>query len=388
MSKKILFCATVDYHFKLFHLPYLKWFKEQGWEVHTAASGSMDLPYVDQQYDLTIHRSPFYPGNYKAYQQLKALIEKEDYELIHCHTPVGGVLSRLAARKVRKRHTQVVYTAHGFHFCKGAPWLNWLLYYPIEKSLSALTDCLITINKEDYALACRKRFRSKHIIHVHGVGVDTDRFKPVSTITRNVRRRLYGFHEDDFLLFYAAEFNGNKNQRLLIEALYHMKHKHSRVKLLLAGTGSMMQQCKRLTVKLGLTKQVYFLGFRDDIEEILPVCDAAVAPSFREGLPVNVLEAMACGLPIIASENRGHKELVMDYENGYIVSPHDSQAFADRIITLETSIELRSKMGINSKERVKAYSLVRVKEELTRLYLSLAKGGQYETSSKHHRAYI
>ncbi len=157
MVNSILFCATVDYHFKAFHLPYMKWFKEQGWEVHVAASGEMELPYVDKKYTIPIQRSPLSMKNMEAYRELKEIIDGNQYKLIHCHTPMGGVLARLAAREARKKGTKVIYTAHGFHFCKGAPLKNWMLYYPIEKRLAHYTDCLITINEEDYTLA-KKHF--------------------------------------------------------------------------------------------------------------------------------------------------------------------------------------------------------------------------------------
>lgn len=166
MTKKVLFCATVDYHFKAFHLPYFQWFQDMGWEVHVAAGGNMNLPFVDEKFSIPIRRSPFHPENLSVYRRLKRLIQDNGYDMIHCHTPVGGVLARLAARQARQKGTKVLYTAHGFHFCDGAPLKNWLLYYPIEKFLSSYTDCLITINEEDYErakqmkkqLAARKKY--------------------------------------------------------------------------------------------------------------------------------------------------------------------------------------------------------------------------------------
>src|SRR5690606_10354189 len=188
MAGKILFCATVDYHFKAFHLPYLQWFAAQSWEVHVAAKGDMDLPYVDRKFDIPLQRSPFRRANVAAYRSLKKIIEKERYDIIHCHTPMGGVIARLAARHARKNGTKVIYTAHGFHFCKGAPLLNWLLYYPMEKALARLTDCLITINEEDYALAVRNKFGAARIEHVHGVGVSMDEFRPASSLENQYLR--------------------------------------------------------------------------------------------------------------------------------------------------------------------------------------------------------
>src|SRR5665647_3590526 len=171
------------------------------------------LQQMMEQFDIPSQRSPCKLNNIRAYHQLKSIIDENKYEIIHCHTPMGGVLARLAARAARKQGTKVIYTAHGFHFCKGAPIINWLVYYPLEKILSRLTDCLITINEEDYALAVKQRLKAKRIERVHGVGVDTERFKPMGESHKSESRINIGYKSDDFLMFYAAEFNKNKNQQ-------------------------------------------------------------------------------------------------------------------------------------------------------------------------------
>ncbi|WP_274648610.1 glycosyltransferase family 4 protein [Paenibacillus humicola] len=368
MHGKVLFCATVDYHFKAFHLPVLKWFKQCGWEVHVAASGELDLPLADLKFNLPISRSPFHSRNWKAYKQLRSIIRQQDYDLIHCHTPMGGVLARLAAREARKAGTKVIYTAHGFHFCKGAPLQNWLLYYPIEKLLARLTDCLITINNEDFSLAVSRRFNAGRIAHIHGVGVDTDRFQPVSLSEKLRLREDSPYSPDDQLLFCAAEFNRNKNQRVLIEAIARLKDEMPQVKLLLAGEGPMLNECRRLTAELGVAERIHFLGYRADIDKLLPMCDAAVSGSLREGLPVNVMEAMACGLPVVAARNRGHLELIIDQRNGYIANPHDAVDFSARIRLLCESAELRRRMGSESLKLVQKYNLNQVLDELCNIY--------------------
>ncbi|WP_169086926.1 glycosyltransferase family 4 protein [Paenibacillus sp. PL91] len=388
MPDKILFCATVDYHFKAFHLPIMEWFKQQGWEVHVAAKGELNLPFVDKKFNLAIERSPLRLNNIKAHQELKAIIKEQNYKIIHCHTPMGGVLARLAASSVRKQGTKVIYTAHGFHFCKGASLLNWMLYYPIEKSLSRLTDCLITINEEDYALAVSKGFKAKQIAQVHGVGVNMLRYKPIQKIDKWRLRQELDFRTDDFLLFYAAEFNKNKNHQLLIHALAAIKEQAPHTRLLLAGTGPLLEACKELAHQLGVGSMVHFLGYRSDIDSLLPMCDAAVASSLREGLPVNIMEAMACGLPIVATVNRGHSELVHDEVNGYVVAPQDTELFAKRLKQLSESIELRQLMGMQSMHLVQKYSLIQVKQELSEIYKSFMVGEQNESQSQYRRAYI
>lgn len=174
--KKVLFTATVDSHILQFHIPYLKMFKEKGYEVHVATNGTEAIPYCDVKHVVSFARSPIKTSNLKAIIQLRKIINENNFEIVHCHTPMGSVVTRIAAKKAKKRGTRVIYTAHGFHFFKGAPMVNWLVFYPVEKYLSKYTDCLITINQEDYELAKRKFKKCKQIELVHGVGVDKSKF--------------------------------------------------------------------------------------------------------------------------------------------------------------------------------------------------------------------
>ncbi|WP_138752519.1 glycosyltransferase family 4 protein [Paenibacillus sinopodophylli] len=382
MPNKILFCATVDYHFKAFHLPVLEWFKQQGWEVHIAAKGELDLPFVDRKFNLPIERSPIHTNNIKAYRELKAIMNEQQYQIIHCHTPTGGVLARLAAQGARKKGTKVIYTAHGFHFCKGGSLVNWMLYYPIEKYFARLTDCLITINNEDHQLAVSRRFQAGQIVHTHGVGVNTVRYKPMSKIDKWRLRQELDYRTDDFLMFYAAEFNNNKNHQLLIHALASIKEEVPHARLMLAGKGGLLEACRALAEQLGVGNMVHFLGYRTDIDRLLPMCDVAVASSLREGLPVNIMEAMACGLPIVASRNRGHSELVIDGVNGFVLEGHQIQAFGQRLLELSRSKTLREEFGGNSGAMVKKYSLAHVALELHEIYKPLMGQPQAEQEEK------
>ncbi|CAM4180828.1 glycosyltransferase EpsD [Paenibacillus endophyticus] len=382
MPNKILFCATVDYHFKAFHLPVMEWFKQQGWEVHIAAKGDMELPFADRKFNLPIERSPIHMNNSAAYRELKAIINEQQYKIIHCHTPTGGVLARLAAQEARKKGTKVIYTAHGFHFCKGGSLLNWILYYPIEKYFARLTDYLITINNEDYQLAVSRRFKAKQIAHVHGVGVNTSNYKPMSKIDKWRLRQELDYRTDDFLMFYAAEFNKNKNHQLLIQAMAAIKEEVPHARLLLAGKGALLEESKQLAEQLGVGAMVHFLGYRTDIDKLLPMCDVAVASSLREGLPVNIMEAMACGLPIVATRNRGHSELVMDGENGYLVKENQIKVFANKLVELSRSKSLREELGEKSGVMVKKYSLAQVALELNDIYKSLMEQPQADNKER------
>jgi len=374
MVDKILFTATVDSHIKHFHLPYLKWFKEQGFEVHVASRGSENIPYADFKWNIPFSRSPFNKDNIKAYSKLKKIIDTYNYRLIHCHTPVGGVLTRLAARRARKKGTKVIYTAHGFHFYKGAPLKNWLLYYPVEKWLARYTDCLITINEEDYELARKKRFQAGSIKKVDGVGVDINRFKPLAEEEKLALRQEYGFNEKDFIIICVGELNANKNQDLVIKAVKMLKEEIPDIKLLLAGRGDMEKQYRKMAEKLGVKDNVLFLGYRRDIPELLSISDVAVSSSRREGLPVNVMEAMATGLPLVVTDCRGNRDLVQNGENGFVVGINDAEGMAERIEALLVNKSLRVIFGDRSKDKINIYKIESILEEMSRIYKMVLGG--------------
>lgn len=374
MVDKILFTATVDSHIKHFHLPYLKWFKEQGFQVHVASRGKENIPYADFKWDIPFSRSPFNKDNIRAYKELKKIIDTNNYRLIHCHTPVGGVLTRLAARRARKKGTKVIYTAHGFHFYKGAPLKNWLLYYPVEKWLARYTDCLITINEEDYELARKKRFQAGSIKKVDGVGVDINRFKPPAEEEKLALRQEYGFNEKDFIIICVGELNANKNQALAIKAVKILKERIPNIKLLLAGRGNMEKQYRKMAEKLGVKDNVLFLGYRRDIPELLSISDIAVSSSRREGLPVNVMEAMATGLPLVVTDCRGNRDLVQNGENGFVVGINDAEGMAERIEALLVNKSLRVIFGDRSKDKINIYKIESILEEMSRIYKMVLGG--------------
>lgn len=388
MANKILFCATVDYHFKLFHLPYLQWFAERGWEVHVAANGQLELPFVHHKHNLPMQRSPLRSDNMKAYHQLRKLIEKHRFQLIHCHTPMGGVLARLAARKAReKQRTKVIYTAHGFHFFRGGSLMPWLMYYPLEKWLSHHTDCLITINEEDYELAKQHRFKAAQIEHVHGVGVSTARYEHRTKHEVNHLRARFGFDPDHFLLVCTAELNKNKNQQLLIRMMAKLINDTPQAQLLLIGEGVLRDRYKQLAVRLGVSQYVHFLGYRDDVPDLLAMSDVAVSASLREGLPVSIMEAMCSRLPIVATSIRGHRELITDGRNGFLIAPQDVDAFTEKVKRLAHHKVQREAMGLQSIKAIERYKLEHVNVEMERIY-SQYGGDLYETQSQYHRAYI
>ncbi|MEH7073650.1 glycosyltransferase family 4 protein [Neobacillus drentensis] len=367
MKKKVLFVASVDKeHILKFHIPFLKYFKDNNYEVHVACAGNEEIPFCDKKFILPFARNPFKLSNFTAFKMLKEILNYNDYSIIHCHTPIGGVVGRLAARHFRSKGIKVIYTAHGFHFFKGAPLLNWIIYYPIEKLLAKYTDCLITINSEDYKLATKRKFKAKNITLVHGVGVDINKFSQIEKEKKIVLRKRNGFNSNDFIIIYPAELTKNKNQQLLIHALVKVRESVPNVKLLLPGIDHLDGYYQQIAKKYGVADNVFFLGWRNDINELVALSDVAVASSIREGLGINLIEAIACGKAIIAKNNRGHRELIKNGENGFLVS--DEITMADKIIELFRFPKLLGDFENKSSSMINLYSIENVLKEMDEVY--------------------
>ena len=310
-TMKALFVATVvRKHIMEFHVPYLCMLKDMGFETAVAARNDYDdpaecwIPYCDDYFDINFRRNPFDPRNIKAYMDLKRVINTGGYDIIHCHTPVGGALTRLAARKARKNGSKVFYTAHGFHFYSGAPIINWVLFYPVERLLASFTDLLLTVNKEDYERA--KRFGTGNVAYIQGVGVDTQLFaNKRADNSRDLRAEL-GIPEDATVLLSVGEINKNKNHRLVIRALPEFRN----VWYVICGDGPLSYELQDYSSQLSVRDRVIFAGYRNDVADYLSIADIFVFPSYREGLPVALVEAMASGLICIASRNRGTNDLM------------------------------------------------------------------------------
>lgn len=336
MRKKVLFVATITRHIEGFHTPLLKLFKEKGWEVQVATGDKKKISkYCDKKYTIPIERSPYKLKNLKAIKELKKIIDKENYDIIHCHTPMGSVVARLAARHARKNGTRVIYTAHGFHFFKGAPLINWLLFYPVEKYLAKYTDTLITINKEDYELT-KSKFsgKCKDIEYVPGVGIDTKKFDvSMSEKEKLELREKVGLKNNDYILTCVARLDKNKNQEFLINAMQKIVIMNNNIHLLLVGPDELNGKYKKKVKKYKLENNIHFLGRREDVPQLLAISNVVVSSSLREGLPVNIMEALESGLPVVALKCRGMEDLIINGKNGYIVN--NQKEFIDRVLQLE-----------------------------------------------------
>lgn len=370
-SNRVLIIATVvKTHIMQFHIPTLKFFKDMGWETAVAARNDYDdpqdcqIPYCDQFYDIPFERIPFMPQNAACYKKLKDIIEQGNYQIIHCHTPVGGVLGRLAAIKARKKGTRVIYTAHGFHFYRGAPLMNWLLYYPIEKICSYFADAILTINKEDWAFA-KKYFKNTRIFYLSGIGVDVDLYAQKADCGVDFRRVL-NLQNEEKVIISVGEMTANKNHAVIIRALTFSQLEN--VHYVIVGSGICRPQLEEYASKLNVSDRVHFLGYRDDIAALLHASDVFVFPSYREGLPVALMEAMAAGVPIVASRIRGNVDLIEDGVNGFLCDPQNADGFADRIRKLLNEPDLAEKFRNRGLRKIIDFDKVTVAEQMQKIY--------------------
>lgn len=370
---RVLYVATVvKTHIMEFHIPYLKMLKEMGWETAVAARNDYDdpadcvIPYCDAYYDIPFERNPFRSGNIKAYKMLKTVIDEGSYDIIHCHTPVGAMLTRLAAQGARKKGSKVYYTAHGFHFYKGAPLIYWLAYYPVERWLARKTDVLITINKEDYNRA--KNFMAGRVVYVPGVGIDIKKFSK-RTGNRDGKRSELGLKTDDFVLLSVGELITRKNHAIVLDALGEMKKagKLNYIQYVICGRGILESKLKEEAKNLGISDHVHFLGYRNDISEICMASDLFVFPSLQEGLPVALMEAMACGLPVICSEIRGSTDLIKNGKNGEFVS-NDGLSIAKKIFEMKNHEDVRSRYSEEARKTVALFDINRIVEIVKTIY--------------------
>ena len=369
---RVLLTATVQSHICQFHKPLVEVLHAHNCEVHVAARNNLaeknglKLDFVEKVFDIPFSRSPKSADNLKAERLLKKIINEGQYDVIHCNTPMGGIITRIAAKQARKNGARLIYTAHGFHFYEGAPKKNWMVFYPIEKYFSRKNDTLITITKEDYRLA-KEKFHCQ-VAHIHGVGVDEKRYFPVDEAEKRRLRQQMGYGEHQKLLLCVGELLPNKNQKMAIRAMKYIKKKYHDAILFIAGNGPEKDNLEAEIKACGVENNVKMLGYCTHLQDYQHIVDVLVSCSYREGLPLNIVEAMLSGTPVVASINRGHKELIEDGETGFLVSANDDKAMADRALKLLDDEAYAKEVSDSAYRYAMDYSFTAVKKELEAIY--------------------
>lgn len=301
-------------------------------------------------------------GIFKSIKQIRKMCKKEKYTLMHCQSPIGSVVARAAAIKARKNGMKVIYTAHGFHFYKGAPKKNWIIFYPIEKVFSYVTDVLITINKEDYTFA-KKHMNAKQVEYLPGVGIDTEKFW-LENFDEETKRAELGITKNDLMILSVGELNKNKNQEVIIRAI--AKLNDSRIHYFIAGRGDKEEYLRNLAKSLGVNLQL--LGYRTDIIELLNTADIFALPSLREGLSVALMEAMSAGLPCIVSRIRGNVDLIEEGKGGYLCEPDDVDGFKNRIGELMFKSKKKTEFSKFNRERITFFDIKEINDKMKLIY--------------------
>ena len=297
-----------------------------------------------------------------SYNLLKKDISNEGYDMIHCQSPIGGVLCRIAAIKARRCGTKVIYTAHGFHFYKGSSLVNWLVYYPIEKLCSFFTDIAITINSEDYKIS-KKMHASKNYC-IPGIGIDNAKIENIKIDIKDYRQK-FGIDDDDFVFISVGQLSKRKNHKVVIEAL--SKINDSKVKYIIVGLGELENYLKNIVKQKGLENRIIFTGYREDVIELLKMSDAFIFPSKQEGLPVSLMEAMSAGNIIVCSKIRGNVDLIEDKINGYVFELNSFQTLLNSMNSVIHNRKSKRMQDIN-KIKILKYDKKVVNSLMRRIY--------------------
>lgn len=373
LNKKALLVTTISGFVPQFEMNSVSLLQENGYEVHYATNYNYVFYGKDNsrldgtgiiRHQIDFARSPYSKQIFTAYCQLDKLLTDIDFDVVHCHTPIGGILARILSKKHRVPH--VFYTAHGFHFYKGAPMINWLLYYNAEKIMAHYTDALITINNEDFRRA--QKFKLKdggHVYQIAGAGIDTKRFREVLS-DREIKRKELEIEDNDFFVLSVGELNRNKNHETVIRGL--SKVECSGIKYYICGDGIYKDKIEKLIHDLNMEGCVRLLGYRTDIPDIIHAADLFVFPSFREGLPVSMMEAMSSGLPVVASRVRGNVDLIVNGENGFLLDPSDDVKWGQLIARMKRHSDKCKKMGDKNRKKMLSYDKKEIREQLASIY--------------------
>lgn len=364
---KILYVTTISNTTNAFLIPHIKMLINEGHQVDVAFSVSQKIKKEIFELGCKVHeldfkRSPLKFENYTAYKKIKKLIHSEKYDVVHTHTPVASACVRLACRKLKA--VKVVYTAHGFHFFEGAPIINWLTYYLVERWLSRYTDLIITINKEDF-LRAKTSFKAKKVEYIPGVGLDTNKYSSVN-FNKQEKINELSIPTDGFIILSVGELNSNKNHAIILKAIAKLNNPN--IYYIVCGKGALENYLRDLANNLGISKQLKLLGYRTDIDEICNIADVFAFPSKREGLGLAALEAMASGLPLITSNVHGIVDYSIDGKTGYICNPNDIEGFSKAIAKLVKDPEESLRMRNENLKSVKKFDLNNVLKNLERIY--------------------
>lgn len=367
--RRILFCASTASHLLRFHLPYLRAFREAGWEVWAASGTGESVPFANRSEALPLVKRPLSPRNAQAVLAARSLLARGRFDAVSVHTTLAAAAVRAAALTLRCR-PKIFYTCHGYLFSESGSAPRRAAWLAPEKLLAPVTDVLMVMNAEDRAIAQRHHLSASGTVRlIPGMGVDLPRYAvSLPEEERLSVRRRFGLGGRDFVFVCAAEFSARKNHALLLRAFARTARACPNARLLLAGDGALREDCVRLAEELGVARRVVFAGELSGMERIFPACDAAVSASRGEGLPFGVMEAMAARLPVAASRVKGHADLIRSGESGLLFSPDSPREAARAMTLLCRSPELRGRLSDAAARSLGPYALSAVLPRILAVY--------------------
>lgn len=368
-THRLLLVANVSKeHIRKFYIPFINLLKENNWSVEVACRMDVPVPECDHAYDLPCDRNPFRGGISKSVKLLKEILQENNYELLVCSTVVGSLIARLAAASFRKNGLKVIYLCHGMHFFPGASVSRWMMGYPMEKLLASKTDVIIVTNDTDLDTA-KKYLNIPVIEKSHSMGVNLKRFRDAALLDseRAEQRHTLGISKNDFVMTYVAEIITNKNQTMLLDAFEIVRKNVTNAKLMLVGPEHDNGELRKIVESKGLQDEVLLLGWRSDVPTLLQLSDIYVASSKSEGLGLNLIEAMACNLPVVATKNRGHAESVVHGQNGFLVELNDSEQMAAYVLQLHDNAELNKKITEQAQQDIEKFGTEAAIKELVEM---------------------
>lgn len=369
--KRILYVTTLSSTVNAFLVPHIKMLIENGYIVDCAfnINKPLDSSLVKlgvKQYKLQFSRNPLGVENIKAFIGLINIQKINEYDIIHVHTPVAAIYGRLL--KLKFPNLKTIYTAHGYHFLKGGAKLGWALYYPIEKIMAKVTDVIININKEDFEIT-KKKLKPKRCYLINGVGLDLSKYKKLSDEEIVKKKDELGIKDSDFIILMIAELNKNKNHMQLINAMEIVSKRYPNIKALCIGDGSIKKYLEQQINSKNLQNNIFMLGYREDVNNLINISDIGILMSYREGLPRNIMEFMACGRKVIATNIRGCRDLVCNDNIGTLVNVDDYQATAKAI----EKYYLLGDIKFNVYDEINKYDIESVNQKLLRIYKKFDK---------------
>ncbi len=314
--------------------------------------------------------------NLKAVADLRRIMVEGKYDIVHTHSSVAGVVGRLAA--LAAGVPVIIHHVHGWGFHDGMPGWTRKLYLTLERFCAKFTDRIVTVSEPDIQKGLMQGIGTKDKFTLINNGIDLEKFRQDIGV-QQVRSEL-GLDPECKLVGMVGRLDEQKNPLDLIKAAAIVSKSYSKVQFLIVGDGSLRPECEQLIDELNLKDKFFLLGFRNDVPRILPILTITAMSSLWEGLPLAFLESMSAGKPIVANDIDGASDVVVNGETGFLVTPHQPQAMAERILTLLNDEALCNHMGQVAQQRSDHYSLPKMFGKVESLYKELHTTGQRGTA--------